>query len=343
MPEQKTYKAMQVTRPGTLELVERNTPTPAAGEVLLRVEACGLCGADAGAIEGREAGLQFPRVPGHEVVGRIVAMGPGTASIWKVGQRVGVGRLGGHCNACEQCRRGQFQLCTNQPVVGSSQDGGYAEMMIARSTGLVSIPDALSAEAAAPILCAGIATFNALRKSGAQAGDLVAIQGIGGLGHMAIQYARRMGFRVVAVGRGADIADDVRALGAHIYVDTRVEDPVARLQTMGGAQVILTTITDSAAASSLVPGLAPQGRLLVVGVGRAPLAIMPAALVGGERMIQGTITGSPFESEQALDFSVLTDVRPLIETMPLEQAHEAYRRMMSGQVKFRVVLTMNAG
>ncbi|WP_247419334.1 alcohol dehydrogenase [Ralstonia pseudosolanacearum] len=343
MPEQKTYKAMQVTKPGTLELVERNTPTPAAGEVLLRVEACGLCGADAGTIEGREARLQFPRVPGHEVVGRIVAMGPGTASIWKVGQRVGVGRLGGHCNECEQCRRGQFQLCKNQPVVGSSQDGGYAEMMIARGTGLVSIPDALSAEAAAPILCAGIATFNALRKSGAQAGDLVAIQGIGGLGHMAIQYARRMGFRVVAVGRGPDIADDVRALGAHVYVDTRVEDPVARLQAMGGAQVILTTITDSAAASSLVPGLAPQGRLLVVGVGREPLAIMPAALVGGERMIQGTITGSPFESEKALDFSVLTDVRPLIETMPLEQAHEAYRRMMSGQVKFRMVLTMNAG
>ncbi|EAP72153.1 Alcohol dehydrogenase [Ralstonia solanacearum UW551] len=343
MPEQKTYKAMQVTQPGVLELVERNTPTPAAGEVLLRVEACGVCGADAGAIEGREARLQFPRVPGHEVVGRIVAMGPGTASIWKLGQRVGVGRLGGHCNECEPCRRGQFQLCKNQPIVGSSQDGGYAEMMIARSTGLVSIPDALSSEAAAPILCAGIATFNALRKSGAQAGDLVAIQGIGGLGHMAIQYARRMGFRVVAVGRGADIADDVRALGAHVYVDTRVADPVARLQEMGGAQVILTTITDSAAASSLVPGLAPQGRLLVVGVGRAPLAIMPAALVGGERMVQGTITGSPYESEKALDFSVLTDVRPLIETLPLEQAYAAYRRMMSGQVKFRMVLTMNAG
>ncbi|MFV0917456.1 zinc-binding dehydrogenase, partial [Ralstonia nicotianae] len=201
----------------------------------------------------------------------------------------------------------------------------------------------LSSEAAAPILCAGIATFNALRKSGAQAGDLVAIQGIGGLGHMAIQYARRMGFRVVAVGRGTDIVNDVRALGAHIYIDTHIEDPAVRLRELGGAQVILTTITDSAAAAPLMSALAPQGRLLVVGVGQAPLAVMPSALVGGERMVQGTLTGSPFESEKALDFSVLTDVRPLIETMPLEKAHEAYQRMMSGQVKFRMVLTMNAG
>ncbi|APC66167.1 alcohol dehydrogenase [Ralstonia pseudosolanacearum] len=343
MPEKKTYKAMQVTGPGVLEMVERDTPTPAIGEVLIQVEACGICGADAGVIEGREAGLQYPRVPGHEVVGRIVATGPGTASIWRVGQRVGVGRLGGHCNECEQCRRGQFQLCRNQPIVGSTQDGGYAEMMLARSAGLVSIPDTLSSEAAAPILCAGIATFNALRKSGAQAGDLVAIQGIGGLGHMAIQYARRMGFRVVAVGRGTDIVNDVRALGAHIYIDTHIEDPAVRLRELGGAQVILTTITDSAAAAPLMSALAPQGRLLVVGVGQAPLAVMPSALVGGERMVQGTLTGSPFESEKALDFSVLTDVRPLIETMPLEKAHEAYQRMMSGQVKFRMVLTMSAG
>lgn len=339
---QKTYKAMQVTRPGALELVERETPMPGAGEVLIQVEACGICGADAGAIEGREAGLQFPRVPGHEVVGRIAAIGAGTSSFWKVGQRVGVGRLGGHCGECEQCRRGNFQLCKNQPVVGSSQDGGYAEMMIARSTGLVSIPDELSSEAAAPLLCAGIATFNALKKSGAQAGDLVAIQGIGGLGHLAVQYARRMGFRVVAVGRGSDIADDVRVLGAHVYIDTRVEDPVTRLQALGGAQVILTTITDSAVASSLMPALAPQGRLLVVGVGLEPLSIMPRVLVGGERMVQGTITGTPFESEKTLDFSVLTDVRALIETMPLEKAYEAYQRMMSGQVKFRMVLTMGS-
>jgi alcohol dehydrogenase len=215
--------------------------------------------------------------------------------------------------------------------------------MTARATGLVAIPDELDAVAAAPLLCAGIATFNALRKSGAQAGDLVAIQGIGGLGHLALQYARRMGFKVVAVGRGADIAEDVLALGAHYYIDTHVEEPVARLKEMGGAQVILTTITDSAAASALMPALAPQGRLLVVGVGRQPLAIMPGALVGGERSVQGAITGTPYESEKTLDFSVMTDVRAMIETQPLENAWEAYQKVKSGEVKFRMVLTVGTG
>ncbi|MCI0994958.1 alcohol dehydrogenase catalytic domain-containing protein [Pseudomonas corrugata] len=338
-----TYKAMQVTRPGLLELVERQIPEPGTGDVLIEVQACGVCGADAGAIEGLEGGLQLPRVPGHEVVGRIVALGAGVQGGWRVGQRVGIGRLGGHCNACEQCRRGHFNLCSNQPMVGSSRDGGYAEMMTARATGLVAIPDQLDAVEAAPLLCAGIATFNALRKSGAQAGDLVAIQGIGGLGHLAIQYARRMGFKVVAVGRGADIAQDVLALGAHHYLDTHVEDPVARLKEMGGAQVILTTITDSAAVSSLMPALAPQGRLLVVGVGQQPLTIMPGALVGGERSVQGAITGTPYESEKTLDFSVMTDVRAMIETRPLENAWEAYQKVKSGEVKFRMVLTMDSG
>ena len=335
-----TYRAMQVTKPGRLGLVERPTPEPGPGQVLIRVEACGICGADAGDIERADPALQPPRVPGHEVVGRIAAIGSGVPATWKLGQRVGVGRLGGHCNECEPCRRGRFHLCRNQPVVGSTQDGGYAEMMVTRSTGLVSIPDELGSEAAAPLMCAGLATFNALRKSGAQAGDLVAIQGIGGLGHLAVQYARRMGFRVVAVGRGADIADDVRALGAHAYVDTLAEDPVARLQKMGGAQVVLTTITDSAAVSSLVPALAPQGRLVVVGVGREPISIAPRVLVGGERIVQGTINGSPYESERTLDFSVLADVRPMIETMPLAKADEALRRAMSGEVRFRMVLTV---
>jgi len=335
-----TYRAMQVTMPGRLELVERPIAEPGPGQVSIRVEACGICGADAGDIERANPALQPPRVPGHEVVGRIAAIGSGTPAMWKLGQRVGVGRLGGHCNECEQCRRGRFHLCVHQPVVGSTQDGGYAEMMIARATSLVSIPDELGSETAAPLLCAGLATFNALRKSGAQAGDLVAIQGIGGLGHLAVQYARRMGFRVVAVGRGADIADDVRALGAHVYVDALVDDPVARLQKLGGAQVVLATIMDSAAVSALAPALAPQGRLVVVGVGREPIAIAPRALVGGERIVQGTINGSPFESERTLDFSVLADVRPMIETMPLARAEEAWRRAMSGQVRFRMVLTM---
>ena len=336
----KTYRAMQVTRPGGLELVERPTPEQGPGEVLVEVEACGICGADAGAIEGLEAGIEYPRVPGHEVVGRIAALGPGVASSWKAGQRVGVGRKGGHCGECLQCRRGEFNLCSRQPITGSSRDGGYAEMMLARGTGLVSIPEELGSEEAAPLLCAGLATFNGLRKSGAQAGDLVAIQGIGGLGHLAVQYARRMGFRVVAVGRGADIAEDARRLGAHVYVDAEAEDAAARLKAMGGAQVILTTITDSDAASALMPGLAPQGRLLVVGVGRSPLKVSPGPLVGGERIVQGAITGSAYETEKTLDFSVLADIRPMIETAPLERAFEAYQRMRSGQSRFRMVLTM---
>ncbi|MFZ4878809.1 alcohol dehydrogenase catalytic domain-containing protein [Janthinobacterium sp. Mn2066] len=337
-----TYRAMQISQPGVLELVQRVTPTPGAGEVLIAVEACGICGADAGAIEGDEKGTQLPRVPGHEVVGRIAAIGAGTPACWKVGQRVGVGRLGGHCNTCLQCQRGQFQLCTDQPAMGSTCDGGYAEMMLARSTGLVSIPDELDAEHAAPLLCAGIATFNALKKSGAQAGDLVAILGIGGLGHLAVQYARKMGYRVVSVGRRAELASDAPALGAHRHIDSSHEDPAAVLQAMGGAQVIVSTITDSAATSMLLAGLAPQGRLLVVGVGKQALSIAPGALVGGERLVQGTITGTPYEAVRTLDFSVLADIRPLVETMPLAQANEAYRKMRAGDVRYRMVLTMQS-
>jgi alcohol dehydrogenase len=335
----KTYRAMQATRPGVLELVERKIPQPAAGEVLIAVEACGICGADASTIEGLDRSIAFPRVPGHEVVGRIVAVGAGAPMPWTPGRRVGVGRLGGHCNACESCRRGRFNLCSDQPTMGSARDGGYAEMMLARSTGLVAIPDELDSVEAAPLLCAGLATFNALKKSGAQAGDLVAIQGVGGLGHLAIQYARRMGFQVVAIGRGGGIAADVRALGAHAYLDATAEDVVAALERMGGAEVILSTITDSAAASALMPGLLPQGRFMVVGVGREPMAIAPGLLVGGERVVRGAITGSPYESEKTLAFSVLADVRAMIEALPLERAQEAYRRMRSGQARFRMVLT----
>jgi alcohol dehydrogenase len=336
----KTYRAMQATAPGTLELVERETPAPGSGEVLIAVEACGICGADAGDIEGADPSRRPPRVPGHEVVGRIVAVGEGVASIWKPGQRVGVGRLGGHCNECAQCREGRFNLCRNQPFVGTSCDGGYAEMMVARGTGLVSIPDELSSEEAAPILCAGIATFNALKKSGAEAGDLVAVLGIGGLGHMALQYARKMGFRVAAVGRGQDIAKDAFDLGAHVYIDTNQEDAAEKLRSMGGAKAIIATIGNPAAVSSLMGGLAPQGRLVLLGAGKDPLPVAAGFLVGGERSVMGSITGSPHENEKALDFSVLTGVRPLIQTMPLERAFDAYRRMKSGDVKFRMVLTM---
>ena len=334
-----TYRAMQVTRPGFLELVERPTPTPGIDEVLIEVEACGICGADIGDIEGADPTLQPPRVPGHEVVGRIAALGEHAPSIWKVGQRVGVGRLGGHCNECVQCRQGHFQLCQNQPFVGASRDGGYAEMMLARATGLVSIPEELNAEEAAPILCAGIATFNALKKSGAQAGDVVAVLGIGGLGHMALQYARRMGFRVIAVGRGSDIADDALALGAHLYIDTDSEDAAAKLKSMGGAQAIVTTIGHPDTVMGLVGGLAPQGRLVLLGAGKDPLPVSAGHLVVGERSMLGSITGTPYENEKTLNFSVLAGVRPMIEVMPLEQASAAYQKMKSGEVKFRMVLT----
>jgi alcohol dehydrogenase len=295
---------------------------------------------DTGTIEGTAPGLQLPRVPGHEVIGRIVAAGRGTPEALHVGKRVGVGRLGGPCMTCDQCRQGHFVLCRNHPIVGYSHDGGYAEMMLARATGLVSVPDELAPEDAAPLLCAGLATFNALRKSGARAGDLVAIQGMGSLGHLAVQYARKMGFKVIAIGRGADIDEDVRRLGAHIYIDARAEDAASTLNSLGGADIIMSTITDSAAVSALMPGLAPRGKLLVMGVGCQPLTILPGALVGGERMVQGAMTGSSFEAEKTLDFSVMADVRPLIETMPMERAYEAYQRMASGEAKFRMVLTM---
>lgn len=337
----KTYKAMQVTTPGQLEMVERVIPVPGPGEVLIKVEACGICGADTGTIEGLEKGVEYPRVPGHEVVGTIVQVSEQVPAYLKLGQRVGIGRLGGHCNACEQCRLGHFNLCQNQPVTGSSRDGGYAEYMLARATGLVAIPEDLSSVDAAPLLCAGIATFNALKKSRAQAGDTAVIQGVGGLGHLALQYARKMGFRVVAVGRGDDITQDVKALGAHVYIDINKEDAVEVIKGLGGAQVILSTITDSSAVSALVPALTPQGKLMVVGVGKDNLSLIPGFMVGREISVQGAITGTPVELEKALDFSLLTDVRAMIETQPLENAQQAWLKMRSGVAKFRMVLTVN--
>ncbi|MCG2576954.1 alcohol dehydrogenase [Dechloromonas sp. XY25] len=335
-----TYRAMQITQPGTLELVERKTPTPGNDEVLIEVEACGICGADASDIDNADPSLQPPRVPGHEVIGRIVAIGAHVHSRWQLGQRVGIGRLGSHCHECTQCRQGQFQLCENQPFVGVSCDGGYAEMMLARASGLVSIPEELDSVEAAPILCAGIATFNALKKSGAEAGDLVAILGIGGLGHMALQYARRMGFKVVAVGRGQDIVEDALKLGAHLYIDTQSEDAGNRLRSLGGAQAIITTIGNPEAVAALMPGLAPRGRLVLLGADKSPFPMTAGHLVVGERSVLGSITGTSYDNEKALGFSVLTDVRPWVETMPLENAFDAYLKMKSGDVKFRMVLTM---
>ncbi|MFV0297392.1 MAG: zinc-binding dehydrogenase [Hyphomicrobiaceae bacterium] len=331
---------MVITAPGRLELANRPVPVPAAGEVLIAVEACGMCGADAADIARVDPDGHKPRVPGHEVVGRIVAVGEAVPSIWRTGQRVGIGRLGGHCAVCAQCRQGRFNLCRNQDFVGSSCDGGYAEMMIARATGLVSILDELGSYEAAPLLCAGIATFNALKACGADAGDLVAVFGIGGLGHMALQYARRMGFKVAAIGRGQDIAQDARALGAHVYIDTNVERAIDKLNDMGGAKAIIATIGAADAVSNLVGGLAPEGRLVVLGPSPQPLTIPSGALVAGQRSVIGSITGSPYENQKTLDFSVLTGVRPRIETMPLERASEGLERLKSGAANFRIVLTM---
>jgi len=336
----RSHRVAQASKSGTLEIAERETPSPAAGEVLISVEACGVCGADAGDIDRADPAMRPARVPGHEVVGRIAALGAGAPSIWKVGQRVGVGRLGGHCNECVECRRGEFQLCLDQPVVGSSCDGGYAEMMIARATGLVVVPNELNSEDAGPLLCAGLATFNALKKSGAEAGDTVVVQGIGGLGHLALQYARKMGFRVVAVGRGAGIADDALGLGAHVYLDAKKEDAAARLQSLGGAKAIVTTIGDVREVAALMAALAPQGRLVLLGVGKDPLPVSAGHLVRGERNVLGSMTGTPYENERTLDFSVLAGVRPRIETLPLERAAEAVARMKSGEANFRMVLTM---
>lgn len=336
-----TYRAMQLTAARTLELVERPTPQPGAGEALIAVEACGICGADVTDIVGADLSASPPRVPGHEVVGRIAALGQGVPPLWRVGQRVGVGRKGGHCLQCDMCRRGLFHLCRDQPVLGATCDGGYAERLLVRHTALVSIPDELGAAEAAPILCAGLATFNALKKCGAEAGDRVAVFGIGGLGHMAVQYARRMGFEVLAIGRGADIADTVLALGAHRYVDTEQHDAVAALKRMGGAAAIIATVADAAAVAGMGAGLAPRGRLVVLSAGKDALPLSAGLLVGGERTVCGSITGTPCDCENALRFSVLTGSLPRIETMPLEQANEALQRMKSGQAMFRMVLTMN--
>jgi D-arabinose 1-dehydrogenase-like Zn-dependent alcohol dehydrogenase len=332
-----TYRAVQVSKPGKLELVNRAVKAPPAGKVRIRVEACGVCHTDSFTVEGGFPGLTFPRVPGHEVVGKIDALGEGVSG-WKVGQRVGVGLLGGQCGRCESCRRGDFVTCPNQPMSGASQDGGYAEMMIADERGLAAIPDELASADAAPLLCAGVTTFNALRNSPARPGDLVAVQGIGGLGHLGVQYARRMGFRVAAIARGAEKAPLARELGAHHYIDSRSEDPVAALQALGGARVILATASDSKSMSPLFGGLAPRGRMIVVGASSDPIEVNSLQMLFGSRSMDGAWVGSAIDSEDTLAFSILQDIRPKIETMPLEAAAEAYGKMLRNEARFRMVL-----
>jgi propanol-preferring alcohol dehydrogenase len=337
-----TYKAVEVSAPGTLRVVQRSVSEPGAGQVRIRVEACGVCHSDAATITGSYPGLSLPRVPGHEVVGRIEALGAGVTR-WKIGQRVGVGFFGGEDGVCEPCRRGDMVNCQNPVVPGITVDGGYAEVMIAEARGIASIPDELTSAEAAPLLCAGITTYNALRNAGLRGGDLVAVQGIGGLGHLGIQFARHMGFRTVAIGRGTDKKKLALELGAHLYIDTAVEDVAVALQRLGGARAILTTSPSGSAMGPLVSGLATRGKLIVVGVPEDEMRVSAVPLVFGGRSIYGALTGTAIDNEDTLAFSVLQNIRPMIETVPLEQAADAYARMMQGKARFRMVLVTKDG
>src|SRR5438132_1874136 len=333
-------KAAQVPKPGAaFEIVEREIPKPGAGEVRVKVQACGVCHSDVFTKEGQWPGIQYPRVPGHEVAGIIDELGAGVAA-WEKGQRVGVGWHGGQDNTCVSCRRGDFRNCRNLKVPGISYDGGYQQYMVAQVVALAAMPASLSDAEAAPLLCAGITTFNALRHSGAMPGDLVAVQGIGGLGHLGIQFGNKFGYKVAAIGRGSENAGLAKKLGASAYIDSKSTNAAEELERLGGAQVILATAPSSKAMADLIDGLGPNGKLVVVGAAFDPIAVTPIQLISGVRSIQGWAAGTPPDSEDTLRFAELTGVRPMIETYPLEKAGEAYARMMSGKAQFRVVLTM---
>ena len=333
-------RLVQVTRPnGPLEMVEREIPEPGAGQVRIKVEACGICHSDSMTKEGLWPGIQYPRVPGHEIAGVVDAVGAAVAG-WKEGQRVGVGWHGGHCGYCDSCRRGDFVTCQIAPQVpGIAYDGGYAEYMIAPASALAGIPEGLSAVDAGPLMCAGITTFNSLRNSGARPGDLVAILGIGGLGHLGIQFAAKMGFRTVAIARGMDKEPLARKLGAWSYIDSKTQDPAAELLKLGGAKVVLATVTSGDAMSATLGGLGVNGKLIILGAAAEPLQVPGIPLILGRRSIVGWPSGSSIDSQDTLSFSVLTGVRSMNEVFPLERAAEAYDHMMSGKARFRVVLT----
>jgi D-arabinose 1-dehydrogenase-like Zn-dependent alcohol dehydrogenase len=335
-----TMRVMQVPAAGAaFEMVERPIPEPPAGSVRIRVEACGICHSDFLTKAGAMPGIQFPRVPGHEIAGVIDALGDGVVG-WKTGQRVGVGWHGGYCGHCEACRRGNFFACELGRITGITYDGGYAEYVIAFSNAIARIPDELSATEAAPLVCAGVTTFNALRNSGARAGETVAVLGLGGLGHLGVQFAAKMGFRTVAIARGKDKEALARELGAHDYIDSAASDPAAELLKLGGARVVLATVTNAAAMTATIGGLGANGSLMILGAPHEPLSVSAFPLIGGRRSIDGWYSGTSIDSEDTLAFSELTGVRPMTEEYPLEQAAEAYERMMSGDARFRVVLTM---
>jgi D-arabinose 1-dehydrogenase-like Zn-dependent alcohol dehydrogenase len=333
-------KVAQVPKAGAdFQIVERDIPKPGARHVRIKVRACGVCRSDELTKEGAWPGIQYPRVPGHEVAGIIDELGAGVSE-WKTGQRVGVGWHGGHDGTCLACRRGDFIHCSNEKICGISYDGGYQQYMVAPAEALAAIPEGLADAEAGPLLCAGITTFNALRHSGALPGDLVAVQGIGGLGHLGIQFANKFGYKVAAIGRGSESAALAKKLGASVYIDSKAANAAEALQKLGGAQVILATAPSSKAMSELIDGLGPNGKLMVIGATFDPIEVTPLQLIGGSRTIQGWASGTPTDSEDTLRFAELTGVRPMIETYPLEKAGEAYARMMSGNAQFRVVLRM---
>jgi propanol-preferring alcohol dehydrogenase len=335
-------RAVQVSEAGgAFELVERDVPQPGRDQALVRVHACGVCHSDSFAKEGGYPGVTFPVVPGHEIAGEIAALGDGVRG-WEVGQRVGVGWFGGNCGYCEQCRRGDLIGCENMEIPGITSDGGYADYVLVDAQALALMPDDLADVDAAPLMCAGITTYNALRHSGAHGGDLVAILGLGGLGHLGVQFAAKLGFRTVAIARGAEKAELARKLGAERYIDSTAEDPAEELSKLGGAKVILSTITNAEAVAATFGGLGQRGELVIVGASMEPLGIPPAALIGGNKSIVGHASGTSRDSEDTLSFSVLAGVRPMIETLPLEQASEAYEKMISGDARFRMVLTTGA-
>jgi D-arabinose 1-dehydrogenase-like Zn-dependent alcohol dehydrogenase len=339
-PEAAPMKAAQISRPGgDFEIVEREVPKPGPGQVRIKVQACGVCHSDMLTKEGAWPGIQYPRVPGHEVAGVIDELGAGVSD-WKKGQRVGVGWHGGQDNTCPECRRGDFRNCRNLKICGISYDGGYQQYRVAPIEALAAIPEGLNQAEAAPLLCAGITTYNALRHSGAFPGDLVAVQGVGGLGHLGIQFANKFGYKVAAIGRGPDNAALAKKLGATLYIDSKATNATEELQKRGGAKVILATAPSSKAMSELIDGLGPNGKLMVIGAAPDPIEVTPIQLITGSRTIQGWSSGTPADSEDTLRFAELTGVRPMIETFPLEKVAAAYARMMSGNAQFRVVLTM---
>ena len=336
----KKMRAVQVPQAkGPFELVERDIPEPQAGWVRIKVQACGICHSDSLTKDGTWPGIQYPRIPGHEVIGIIDAVGPAVAG-WTTGQRVGVGWHGGHCGHCDNCRRGDFFACQVALLTtGISFDGGYAEYMTAPSEALALVPDDLSSIDGAPLMCAGLTTFNALRNSGARPGDVVAVLGIGGLGHLGVQFAAKMGFKTVAIARGKDKEPLARKLGAMHYIDSQAQDPAEELNKLGGAKVVIATVTNADAMTAVLGGLGANGVLMVIGAA-GPLSVNPILLIGGKRSVKGWYSGTSIDSQDALKFSALAGVQSMNEVFPLERVAEAYERMMSGKARFRVVLSM---